>query len=173
MNRTIQISLFLLVCISFHGILAQSPVLKKEKVYFTWVKSMNGSYTRACFLTEAKDSSVSIMDRKKFEIKSVNIEDINYLNFRRKGSEINGFFLGALTGFVIGGFAGLVSGDDEPGWFSFTAEEKAVILGVLGTAPGAIIGGIVGSAKVKIPIKGNYEKYKNQKKDIEQFRYSY
>jgi hypothetical protein len=113
------------------------------------------------------------MDRKKFETTSINIEDINYLNFRKKGNEVNGLLLGALTGFVIGGFVGLVSGDDEPGWFSFTAEEKAVILGVLGTAPGLFIGGIVGSAKVKIPIKGNYENYKSQKKDIEQFRYLY
>ena len=99
--------------------------------------------------------------------------DQDLLQFRRKGNEVNGFFLGALTGFVVGGFVGLVSGDDEPGWFSFTAEEKAVILGVLGTVPGAIIGGIVGSAKVKIPINGDYEKYKNQKKDIGQFRYLY
>jgi hypothetical protein len=45
--------------------------------------------------------------------------------------------------------------------------------GSKGVAPGAIIGGIVGSAKVKIPIKGNYENYKNQKKDIEHFRYLY
>ena len=78
-----------------------------------------------------------------------------------------------MTGFIVGGFVGLVSGDDEPGWFSFTAEEKALILGVLGTAPGAIIGGIVGSAKVKIPINGSFEKYKKQKKDIEKFRYLY
>lgn len=173
MNRTKQIILFLILSVTYVDITAQSPFLKKEKIYFTWIKSMNGTYSRACFLTEIKDSSLSTMERKKNKVNSIGIDEIKYLQFRRKGKEVNGFFLGALTGFIVGGFVGFASGDDEPGWFSFTAEEKALILGVLGTAPGAIIGGIVGSAKVKIPINGSFEKYKKQKKDIEKFRYLY
>ena len=59
----------------------------------------------------------------------------------RKGAGI-GLLIGAATGAVIG----FASGDDGPGWFSFTAEEKAA-LGAVGLGGlGAVIGLIAGAA---------------------------
>ncbi len=59
----------------------------------------------------------------------------------RKGAG-NGFLIGGAIGFVLG----LASGDDPPGWFSFTAGEKAAIGAVAFGFIGAVIGSIAGAA---------------------------
>lgn len=67
----------------------------------------------------------------------------------RLSGGLRGGLLGLTVGAVGGALAGLVSGDDEGGWFTFTAEEKALILGtglggmgaVLGAAGGALFPG--------------------------------
>jgi hypothetical protein len=57
---------------------------------------------------------------------------------------------GALTGFFVGAAAGAIagfaSGDDPPGWFSFTAGQKALVLGLLGSASGALLGAVIGAS---------------------------
>ena len=58
---------------------------------------------------------------------------------------------------------GLASGDDDKGFIRFSAEAKAIGAGTFFSIPGALIGGIIGSAKVKIPINGNHRTMKNQK----------
>jgi hypothetical protein len=52
-----------------------------------------------------------------------------------------GFLVGGVAGFAIG----LASGDDPPGWFSYTAEQKAVAGGVVLGLAGGLVGGIVGA----------------------------
>jgi len=58
---------------------------------------------------------------------------------------LQGAGIGVLVGVTAGVISGFASGDDPPGWFSFTAEDKAVIggtvLGVVGLAVGAVVGG--------------------------------
>ena len=60
----------------------------------------------------------------------------------RKGAVI-GFLVGALSGSVLGA----ASGDDPPGWFSFTAEEKVVMeaigFGLVGGAIWSIVGAVL------------------------------
>jgi hypothetical protein len=51
-----------------------------------------------------------------------------------------GFLIGAGSGVLIG----LASGDDEPGWFSFTAEEKAAMIGVGLGLTGGVVGLVIG-----------------------------
>lgn len=50
---------------------------------------------------------------------------------------------------------------------SIVSEEKALLGGIGMAATGAIIGAIVGSAKVSIPIQGDMDAYKRQKEKIE------
>lgn len=54
-----------------------------------------------------------------------------------------GLLLGGLTGTVIG----YASGDDPPGWFSSSAEEKAAIFGILLGGTSTIVGGVIGAIR--------------------------
>lgn len=56
-----------------------------------------------------------------------------------------GAALGAVIGFTSGALMGAASGDEPPGWFSFTAGEKALMFGVGLAIPGLVIGALVGS----------------------------
>ena len=68
----------------------------------------------------------------------------------QKGGFGRGAWIGALIGLGTGALAGLISGNDDPNTFlAMTAGEKALILGTLGGAGGAIIGGIIGLATKK------------------------
>lgn len=98
---------------------------------------------------------------------------INYLEFRKKGNEVKGFLGGAITGMVIGGLIGIISGDDEDEFINFTAVEKAVILGVLFSVPGSVVGVIKGGAKFRIPITGNQKNYNSQRANLEKYMYKY
>ena len=57
---------------------------------------------------------------------------------------LRGAGLGLLIGAGSGAVIGFASGDDPPGFFSFTAEEKATVLGVLMGGGGAAIGTVIG-----------------------------
>jgi len=114
------------------------------------------------------------MDRKKSNKQIINIENITYLEFRRKGDELRGFFLGAFGGCLTGVFLGLARGDnDTADSFSLSAEQNAVLFGILLTPPGAILGSILGSRKIKVPINGDINNYNRQKKIIESYKYKF
>lgn len=155
---------------NLHG---QATGQKRPTNYYTWIKSMDKSYSRAGHLSDINDSTICINFIAKHETRSIKIEDINYLEFRKKGNEIKGFFTGVLAGILFGGMIGLVSGDDEKGFLRFTAAEKALMAGALLALPGGVIGGIIGSSKVKIPINGNQRNYKIQIKELEKYSYRY
>lgn len=63
----------------------------------------------------------------------------------RRRNTGQGAAIGGLIGLTSGVLMGAASGDDPPGWFSFTAGEKALILGVGLAVPGLVIGALVGS----------------------------
>lgn len=58
---------------------------------------------------------------------------------------LKGAGIGFLIGAGVGAAMGLASGDDESGFISFSAEEKAVIAGVGLGVIGALLGGIIGA----------------------------
>ena len=76
---------------------------------------------------------------------------------------------GAVTGLVAGGLIGLISGDDPPGLFSFSAEEKALLFGLGMAAGGAGIGALEGLVKIKIPINGSMENFKRNKSKLKKY----
>lgn len=134
---------------------------------------MDNSYTKAVYLTEVKDSSISIMEKKDFKNKTIMIKDIEILRFRKKNNESKGFLYGALAGFGSGLILGIVSGDDRPGTVSLSRDQKAIFYGIAFTLPGAIMGGIIGSRRIKIPIYGNQNNYKSQRAELEKYKYKY
>jgi hypothetical protein len=80
---------------------------------------------------------------------------------KRSGGQgaLRGAGLGLLIGGASGAIVGFASGDDDPAqWFAFTAEEKALALGVVLGAGGALVGGIIGAISpggrwVRVPLQ--------------------
>ena len=148
--------------------------VKTKGLYKIWVMPMDKSPKLKGYLTGLEDSLITVSKHlNKLELtrnnQSINIQNIETIKFRRKGRIGRGILVGALTGFTIGGILGLSSEDDRRGIVSFTKEQKALMGGVVLSVPGAIIGAIIGSLKVKIPINGNRTTFKNRKKDLRNF----
>jgi hypothetical protein len=57
---------------------------------------------------------------------------------------LRGAAIGTSLGGGLGAPTGLSSGDDEPGWVSFTAEDKAVLLAVPFGFAGLMMGAVIG-----------------------------
>lgn len=77
----------------------------------------------------------------------VETREISSIKFMSRGKgALDGLGIGLLTGALVGITAGLSGGDDPPGLFSWTAEEKATIGGIFLGALGALVGLPVGTA---------------------------
>ncbi len=149
-------------------------IAQKRKPHKVWIKQMDNSTVIKGFLYSADDDSVKISKTiagiDSTSVIRVDAERINLIKLRRKGRIGRGIGIGAASGALLGGILGLADGDDEPGWFSATKEEKAVGGGVLLFIPGAAVGAGVGAIKKKIVIEGNMENYR--KKIVELRTYS-
>lgn len=130
---------------------------------------MDKSYASRGNLKEIQDSLIYVDFIGKHGTKFIKVEDIKYLEFRKKGSLGAGVIIGGFIGLGIGRIIGYASGDDDN--HGFTKRDKAFILGWLCILPGAVIGGIIGSVKVTIPIYGSQNNYKNQKARMEKYKY--
>jgi hypothetical protein len=62
----------------------------------------------------------------------------------RESKWAQGFAIGFASGGVLGAATGFLSGDDDPGFLSFTAPEKAVIVGIAGAVAGSTLGAVIG-----------------------------
>jgi small nuclear ribonucleoprotein (snRNP)-like protein len=163
--RRIQLNL-LVLCITF--LLCFKAYAQKEtknvKIYKVWVKLTDGTKQKG-FLYAIDAKSLQIIGNLPLENESeiviINAKDISQIKINRKGKIGISILIGGLSGIALGGVLGLADGDDPPGWFSFTKEEKAMsgvmIFGVLGTS----IGALVGTGKEKFNLKGNEALFKS------------
>jgi hypothetical protein len=69
------------------------------------------------------------------------------VSFGRRRYPLQGAGIGSLIGVTSGVLIGYASGDDPPGWFAFTAGEKAVLAGVGLGLTGLVVGTVVGLLK--------------------------
>jgi hypothetical protein len=169
---------------------------RKSANYKIWVTSMDNSKKYRGYLREVEDSTIVVsnyLNKKKSNYLTLNIDirGVEKIKFRKKGKVGKSILWGAFTGAALGAIIGLASGDDVPGrdcplprsgptipfdgLFErpcYSAGEKAVIGGVGGGAWGILIGGIVGSVKIKIPINGNQKTFKNRKGDLFEYKIS-
>jgi hypothetical protein len=107
------------------------------------------------------------------DIAELNITNISRIEFRKNGSIGRGFLFGALSGLALGGFLGYMDGDSPPSqmFFSQTAEQKAVFFGIPLGIIGALIGGQIGTIKVKIPINGSIKTFKDNQDRLKKYSF--
>ena len=133
---------------------------------------MDGSKVMKGNLYSADKDGIKIIKGEPFDVSnlvSIEAKQIEKIKIRRKGQIGRGVWIGALTGASVGVIAGFVSGDDEPGFFSATKEEKALGAGITFGVLGSGIGALIGTGKKKIILNGDPENYKNQLKTIQRY----
>lgn len=140
---------------------------QKVKTYKAWVTLSDDTRMKGTFYAAETDALI-LMGEDLDEIK-IDPKIIKTIQIRRKGRVGRGVWIGALSGVVVGGIAGYASGDDEPGFFSSTAEEKALGNAILLSFPGAGIGALIGSARTIFAINGNYQTYLNSLSELEKY----
>ena len=95
-------------------------------------------------LIAVKQNSLLLLDAGGGDV-SIDIGDIKVIRIVKKSNVFQGMFYGAAIGGAAGAILGFATGDDEPGFFSFTAEDKALLGGIAFGALGLIFGGIAGA----------------------------
>jgi hypothetical protein len=163
---------------------AQQDTLPKSKTYKTWIKLVNGSEIKLKWGSEIKgilyqinDSSLSFSKLLKFtdhtrglsEPININFENIHVIKIRSQKKIGKGIAIGATTGFILGGLVGYLGQAKRT-----TPEEVAVQtlgLGAFVGTCGALIGGLAGSIKIRIPINGNIDKFNDNKSRLKKYSY--
>jgi len=140
---------------------------QKVKTYRAWVTLSDETRIKGTFYSAGTDALI-LMGEDLNEIR-IDPKTVKTISLRRKGSVGKGVWIGALSGAVVGGIAGYASGDDEPGWFSSTAEEKALGNAIFLSFPGAGVGALIGSARTIFAVNGNYQTYLNSRAELEKY----
>jgi len=99
--------------------------------------------------------SIRWIDPETGSVHALPTSDVTSVEIKRGGrGALEGMGIGFLSGATIGAFGGFASGDDPPGWFSMTAEQKAagggLVLGLSGAIIGLPVGALVGSKDIFI-----------------------
>ena len=175
MNKVIQITIitFSFVCFSFLSLYSQTTKKDKKGNYKVTVTKMDKSSKSKGYLTEIADSAVIVTNLSTSESQIVNVDVMNEIKFKRKGGLGRGLLYGAIVGMASGAVLGYLSGDSDRGIIR-AAEDKALVLGIALSIPGAIIGGIIGhNTKIKIPINGNQKTYERQKEKLKKYKLNF
>ena len=161
--------LILLVLFCFSAAEAQE-FDKKDNKYKVWITLIDKPFEVNGVLYKLKDSTLLISNYKTFSefivdnspTIELNVNNIDLIEARKRKRLGTGIILGAVSGFAVGSIIGLARGDDAES----SAAEKAMIGGVSLAIPGALVGMLVGSVKISIPIEGSLLNFKNKKKEL-------
>jgi hypothetical protein len=170
-------AVYILLFIGINSSVAQS--IGKKAIYRTWIELSNSYKESTGLLYQVMDSSIimtkSLM-RKTYNNNKVGKINIDYLQIesikvRRKGRVGKGMLIGTAVGFGLGALIGSLSEDDTDGFIKFTKKDKIWINSIgLGTT-GLIIGSIVGSVKIKIPIYGSKMIFQQEKEKLRKYSF--
>lgn len=166
--------LIVLICLCAIGAIAQEDGL-------TWrsnavIKFMEPGPDYKGTLVIVQDSSLVFSQYKRFpafpdpaSLEVFSISGIETLKIRKKNADWIGAVIGGVAGFVMGGAAGYMQGDSPPGWFSTSAEEKALISGTLFLFPGVLAGIIIGTNRKKYRFEGQQDLYEKRKDRLRKY----
>ncbi|MGB5359417.1 MAG: hypothetical protein WBN27_05685, partial [Eudoraea sp.] len=139
-----------------------------------WVSLTDSSKVKGV-LYSADENAIKIAKNYSMDVSnltSINYQNLDILRIRRKGKVGKGAWIGALSGVGAGMLIGLIDGDDEPGLFSMTMEEKALLGGILLGVVGTGIGALIATKKEKIVINGDIENYEKMLKTIQSYSFT-
>jgi hypothetical protein len=138
-----------LICLILALLVSPSMSMKKEKGAAVVVQTRDDRQLQGELITVKMDSLL-LMDAETSADVSVNIEDVKFIRIVRPSKVAFGAGLGLLVGAAAGAGLGFLLGDDEPADIGSgeqevrKASEKALLLGGLFGAIGAVGGGITG-----------------------------
>ena len=164
------IVLFILCCLNY----TQAQDLgKKNNKYRVWITLVDEPFEVDGILYELKDSSLLMSNYKTYKdfivdnnpIIELKISNIELIEARKRNRLGMGILIGAVSGFTVGGLIGLTRGNDA----EYTTGQKALIGGASLAIPGALVGLLVGSVKVVIPLEGSFLKYKEQRQKLQHY----
>ncbi len=174
----IIISIVLIGFICLNSINAQDFIQEKDsnqkiKICRIWVSLKSNPYKIKGVLYEVKDSSILVSNSAlkkdysmgQFEVVEIQISDIRKIKIRRENSVVNGIWIGALSGFVVGGTMGLMTDDSD----YFSSEATAIYGGALFSVIGAGVGGFLGLIQIGIPINGSMNNYNINKDKLRKY----
>ena len=149
----------------------------KSKYKF-WITSFDKSTDINGYLIEVKDSAIVLsnsMNKSESNIwsKSLKVKNIKTIKYRKNGRIGKGLLIGALTGFATGASIGYIVGKSNGNELTQTIFPPvlfAVGYGSSGAIAEALIGVMIGSAKIKIPINGNNNTFKMQKIKLQRLK---
>jgi hypothetical protein len=177
--RLLTISIFLLsVQFSFGQVISSNE--KKKKSYIVYVKPLYNAPAFKGYLSEIGDTLVIVPLKLNNPIKKIRLDKVNYLEFKEKGKTGRGILLGGLAGFGLGAIIGYATYKPNPcptssSGFSICIDlgpgANAMGGGILGIIPGLLIGGIVGSKKIQVPIQGSKKSIQAQKEEIQKYKF--
>ena len=143
LRKGIRVAAVALLALSFA---MPSAAKEKRKGAEVLIHKKDGQKIKAELLA-VKEGRLILMDSSDFTEVTCAVEDIRSLCVVKRTKILKGLGLGSLSGGIAGSALGLLSGDDKPGFMSFTAGQKAVLIGVVLAATGGIIGGVSGAIK--------------------------
>ena len=139
---------------------------KQENRHVAWVVLADSTELKG-LLYSATEAGILLTGETANDI--IDPANISTIKIRRKGNVSSGALVGAVGGAVLGFSVGILSGDDEPGFFSSTKEEKGGIGALLLAPLGSGVGALIGTKKISIPINGSTETYRAQLATIQAY----
>lgn len=96
---------------------------------------------------------------------------IDKIKIRRNKSVQKGILIGAGAGFLLGGILGLSGIPDYGVMNSLPPAENAAAGGLTFFVPGMVIGGVIGSLRIKIQLNKDRQQYEKYRKVIASYSY--
>lgn len=155
---------------------AQDNIVKKPKIYETWVRFNNNPNEFKGVIYEIKDSSIVVANAVakrdyssgnfKF-FSEFNYRDIDFVQIRKFNSIRNGLIIGAVAGYFTGSILAVVVMGGEGIYTAILG----TYLGLYYTWIEGSIGLIAGTIKRKIPVNGSYEKFNLFRGDLQEYSF--
>ncbi|MEM6262677.1 MAG: hypothetical protein AAGI38_09240, partial [Bacteroidota bacterium] len=141
-------------------------------VYRAWVFGDNGVYRG--YLYQLSDSSVQLVSSpniysKNLKVSTYAVQSIAEIRFRRLGSVDRGTIIGGLAGVGLGVAIGFLSGDQQNCVACFTAEAKAIFLGLTLPVPTAVLGGLIGAKRRPVVLRRDINVYGTKRKELKRY----
>ncbi|MBS3807488.1 MAG: hypothetical protein KGY60_08300 [Bacteroidales bacterium] len=139
-----------------------------KNIYRVWVIWDDNTPPIEGYLNQLKSSSVVVKTlpgsaEMNPSIVELRIHRVEVLKFRREGKVSKGALTGAFAGFLAGFIVGASSSD-------FMPATAGLLVGGAGAATGSIIGTIVGSFRISVPIRGNQRMYQKRMDELKKYQ---